>query len=178
MPSEDPYGDAGSLFRAAHADVVRAAFALLGNHADTEDAEQNSFYKLMVAWDRVAELPTTGSQRAYLIRIVINEALQILRYPHPRWERLDVDPGEGEYGVVQESLDERLEAREDLRLVWKAISELPEVRRVVVVLRAAGYEYGEIAAELGISISAVRSHISYARKQLSKTAPRRKGAQG
>jgi RNA polymerase sigma factor (sigma-70 family) len=177
MPPEEPYGDAELLFRAAHADLVRAAFALLGNHADTEDAGQNSFYKLMVAWDRVAELPTAGSQRAYLIRIVINEALQILRYPHRRWERLDVDPG-GEYGAVQESVDERLDAREDLRLVWKAISELPDVRREVVVLRAAGYEYGEIAAELGISKSAVRSHISYARKQLSQTAPRRKGAQG
>jgi RNA polymerase sigma factor (sigma-70 family) len=177
MPSQAPYGDAESLFHAAHADLVRAVYALLGNHADTEDAAQNSFYKLMVAWDRVAELPTAGEQRAYLIRIMINEALQILRYPHRRWERLGVDAGE--YETVQGSPDENLEAREDLQLVWKAIGELPGVRREVVVLRAAGYEYGEIAARLGISKSTVRSHISYARQQLSRTAPRgRKGAQG
>jgi RNA polymerase sigma factor (sigma-70 family) len=178
MPPDTPYGDAGSLFRATHADLVKTAFALLGNHADTEDAAQDSFYKLIVAWDRVAGLPTAGRQRAYLFRIVINESLQILRYPHRRWERLDVSPGEGEYVAVQESVDEKVEAREDLRLVWKAISELPEARRDVIMLRAAGHEYGEIAAELGISQSAVRSHVSYARKQLSRTAPRRKGAQG
>ena len=39
-------------------------------------------------------------------------------------------------------------------------------------LRAAGYEYGEIAASLGVSVSTVRSHISNARKQLSRTVAR------
>lgn len=176
MPPQAPYGDAESLFRAVYADLMRAAYPLLGNHADTEDAAQNSFYRLMVAWHRVAGLPTAGGQRAYLIRIVINEALQILRYPHRRWERLGAYTGE--YAAAEEALDEKVEAREDLRLIWKAIGELPGVRRDVVLLRAAGFEYGEIAATLGISKSTVRSHISYARKQLSQAAPRsRKGAQ-
>ena len=176
MPPQAPYGDAESLFRAAHADLMRAAYALLGNRADTEDAAQNSFCNLMLAWDRVAVLRTAGEQRAYLIRIVINEALQILRYPHRRWERL-VDTGE--YAADQESVDEKVEAKEDLQLAWRAISELPGVRRDVVALYAAGYEYGEIATRLGISKSTVRSHVSYARQQLSRTVPRdRKGAQG
>jgi len=49
----------------------------------------------------------------------------------------------------------------------------------VVALRAAGYEYGEIAASLGVSVSTVRSHISNARKQLSRTVARDwEGAQG
>jgi RNA polymerase sigma factor (sigma-70 family) len=77
-----------------------------------------------------------------------------------------------ERGSIQESLEDSVQAREFLRLVWKAISELPEARREVVALRAAGYEYEEIAAGLSISISTVRSHISYARKQLARTVPR------
>jgi DNA-directed RNA polymerase specialized sigma24 family protein len=36
MP-QAPYGDAESLFRAAHNELMRVAYALLGNHADTED---------------------------------------------------------------------------------------------------------------------------------------------
>jgi len=177
MPPQAPYGDAESLFRAAYDDLVRAAYALLGNHADTEDAAQNSFYKLMMAWTRVGGLPAAGEQRAYLTRIVINEALQILRYPHRKWERLGVDAGDRE--ATGESPDESVQAREDFRLVWKAISELPAARREVVVLRAAGYEYEEIAARLDITISTVRSHISHARKQLSRIAVRgREGAQG
>jgi len=46
-------------------------------------------------------------------------------------------------------------------------------------LRAAGYEYGEIAESLGVTVSTVRSHISYARKQLSRTVARDwEGARG
>jgi RNA polymerase sigma factor (sigma-70 family) len=167
---QDPYGDAESLFRAAYSDMTRTAHALLGNRADTEDAAQNSFHRLMMAWWRVAGLPTARQQRAYLIRIVTNEALQILRYPHRKWEQTTGDAVEQESS--QQSPDENVHAREHLRLVWIAISELPGVRREVVVLRAAGYEYEEIATQLGISISTVRSHISDARQQLSRAVPR------
>lgn len=169
-PPQDPYSDAESLFRAAYDDMARTAYALLGNHADTEDATQNSFHKLMMAWSRVGGLPTAREQRAYLARIVTNEALLILRYPHRRWERPDANAVE--QGSIQESLGESLHAREHLRLIWKAISELPGVRREAVILRAAGFEYKEIAAQLGISISTVRSHISDARQQLSRAVPR------
>jgi len=123
-----------------------------------------------MAWQRVAGLPTARQQHAYLIRIVTNEALQILRYPHRKWEQTTSDVVEQESS--QRSLDENMHAREYLRLVWIAISELPGVRREVVVLRAAGYEYEEIATQLGISISTVRSHISDARQQLSQAVRR------
>jgi len=169
-PPQDPYGDAESLFRAAYDDMVRTAYAILGNRADTEDATQNSFHRLMMAWRRVAGLPTARQQRAYLIRIVTNEALQILRYPHRKWERSIGDAVEQESS--QRSPDENVHAREYLRLVWTAISELPGVRQEVVVLHAAGYEYEEIAAQLGIRISTVRSHISDARQQLSQAVRR------
>ena len=50
------YGDAESLFRAAHNELMRVAYALLGNRADTEDAAQDSFFKLVTAWHRVGAL--------------------------------------------------------------------------------------------------------------------------
>ena len=34
------YGDAESLFRAAHNELMRVAYALLGNRADTEDGQE------------------------------------------------------------------------------------------------------------------------------------------
>jgi RNA polymerase sigma-70 factor, ECF subfamily len=167
--SQDPYGDAESLFQAVYGDVVRIAYGLLGNKPDAEDIAQNSCYKLMLAWPRVAALPM-GEQRAYLIGIVINEALQFLRYPHRKWEFLGTDAGE--HAAIQEPLDEMIQARDDLRHTWEAISELPGMRKNAVSLYAAGYEYEEIATRLGINISTVRSHISYARKQLSRTVLR------
>ncbi len=175
MP-QDLYSDAESLFRAAYDDVVRIAYGLLRNRPDAEDIAQNSCCRLMLAWSRIAARPA-GEQRAYLFRITINEALQFLRNPHLKWESLDM--AAGERAAVQEPADERIQARDDLQVTWKAISELPEMRRAVVSLYAAGYEYGEIAVRLDINVGTVRSHISNARQQLSRTVPRGwKGAQG
>jgi RNA polymerase sigma factor (sigma-70 family) len=175
--SQDPYGDAESLLHAVYADVVRIAYGLLGNRPDAEDIAQNGCYKLMLAWPRVAAMPTAGNQRAYLIRIVINEALQFLRHSRRRREHFGADAGQNE--ATQESFEDAIPAREELRFVWKAISELPGMRRNTVSLYAAGYEYKEIATRLGINIGTVRSHISDARKQLSRTVPHAwKGAQG
>jgi len=173
--TQEPYGDPVSLLRSVLADLARAAYGLLGHHADAEDAVQNGCFKLITAWPRVAGLATPGEQRAYLIRIVLNEALQILRDPHRRWEHLGPDAAERAvtlYSVTQHSFEDEIQSKEDLRLVWKAIGDMPDMRRDAVLLRAAGYEYRDISTRLGIKVSTVRSHISDARKQLSRTLPR------
>jgi RNA polymerase sigma factor (sigma-70 family) len=169
MPQE-PYGDPASLLRSVLDDLTRAAYGLLGQRSDAEDAVQNGCCKLITAWPRVEGLATSGEQRAYLIRIVINEALQILREPRHRWEQLGADAADR--SVAEYSFEDEIQAKEDLRLVWKAIGDMPDMRRDVVLLRAAGYEYRDIAVRLGVKVSTVRSHISDARKQLSRTLPR------
>jgi RNA polymerase sigma factor (sigma-70 family) len=169
MPQE-PYGDSGSLVRSVHADLARAAYGLLGHHADAEDAVQSGCFKLMTAWHRVGRLDTAEKQGAYLMRMVLNEALQILRSPYRRREDLGADTAER--ADIRPSFEDEIQAKQDLRLVWKAISELPGMRRDVVLLRAAGWEYPDIATRLGVEVSTVRSHISDARKQLSRTVPR------
>lgn len=169
QPAPERYADAESLFRAVYRVLVRVAYRLLGNRADTEDAVQNSFLKLMAAWPRIASWPA-ARQRAYLVRIVTNEALQILRYPHRSWEQPGAEAGQ--IASARPSVEESVQAKEEFRLVWKAVGELPRACRDVVMLYAAGYEYEEIAAELDITISTVRSHISNARTQLSRTVPR------
>ena len=169
MPQE-PYRDPVSLVRSVLGDLSRAAYGLLGHYADAEDAVQNGCCKLMVSWPRMAGLATAGEQRAYLIRIVVNEALQILRDPYRRWEKLGADASGR--AVLESSFEDEIQAKDDLRRVWMAISDMPDMRRDAVLLRAAGYEYRDIAARLGIKVSTVRSHISDARKQLSRTLPR------
>jgi RNA polymerase sigma factor (sigma-70 family) len=176
MP-QDPYGDAESLFRASYHGVVRLAYSLTGNKADAEDIVQEGFCRLLMAWTRVAGLRTAGEQRAYLNRIVINEAVRVLRGPYRKREY--PGPSVGEQQIIEEPMDEKVEGRDELQAVWAAISELPEMQRNVITLYAAGYEYEEIAALLRIRISTVRSHMSNARRQLSETVSReRKGARG
>jgi RNA polymerase sigma-70 factor (ECF subfamily) len=170
-----PYRDVESLIRAAHDDLVRAAYRLLGNRADAQDAVQEGCIKVMRKWATVGTLPTAQQQRAYLRTVVLREGLQILRQPYRRRESLGADQtadprstDEAGHAAVQEAGQE---AGEHLRLVWKAIAELPEGRQDAMVMFAAGYGYPEIAAALGVDVSTVRSHISNARKQLPRPAP-------
>jgi DNA-directed RNA polymerase specialized sigma24 family protein len=93
-------------------------------------------------WPTVVGLASAAQQRAYLLRTVTNETLQIRRRADRRRELFtlgDMDPswmpefpgGAGEA------------ARGLLRRVWQAISEFPAATREVVALFAAGYDYRE-----------------------------------
>lgn len=167
MPGNGPHPDIESLIRAMHAELGRVAFRSLGNRADAEDAIQAACVNILRCWPKVADLQTAAQQRAYLITTVTNEALQIHRQPHRRRERswiegidLPLEPHfPGGHGQT---------ARDHLRRVWQAMSELPNGIKEVVTLFAAGYEYREIAEMLDIQISTVRSHISSARKRLPR----------
>jgi RNA polymerase sigma-70 factor (ECF subfamily) len=175
MSGQDPYLDIESLIRAIHGELGRVAFRCLGHRADAEDAVQNACVKAIRCWPEVARLGTAGRQRAYLVKTVTNEALQILRQPHRRRELLTVEgtePGETEPGWLPELPGgPGHTARERLRRVWQAISELPDGNREVAALFAAGYEYQEISEMLQVAVSTARSHVSWARKRLRQAVP-------
>jgi RNA polymerase sigma factor (sigma-70 family) len=170
MPSaQPPYHDIEALIRAMHRECGRAAFGIVRNYADAEDAVQSACIKVLLMWPRVGGFPTAGRQRAYLLRAVRNEALQVLRKRKRRKE--DYDLGESEDPRIPERLTELARDRKALRIALKVIDEMPVARRRVVILRMEKHGYGEIAAMLDISVSTVRSHIGNARKNLRRAMP-------
>jgi RNA polymerase sigma-70 factor, ECF subfamily len=168
-PAQPPYHDIEALIHATYRECASAAFRILRNHDDAEDATQSACMKVLLMWPKVGSFPTAGKQRAYLHSTVRNEALQILRKRQRRKECYDL--GESGDARIPEQLAELARARKDLRLALKVIDEMPVARRKVVELRIASYGYGEIAAMLDISVSTVRSHISNARKHLRQVIP-------
>jgi RNA polymerase sigma-70 factor (ECF subfamily) len=168
-PPQPPYHDIEALIRATHRESASAAFRIVRNHADAEDAMQSACIKVLLMWQKVSGFPTAAKQRAYLHSTVRNEALQILRKRQRRKECYDL--GESGDLLIPEHLAELARARKDLRLALKVIDEMPAARRTVVKLRMDNYGYGEIAAMLDISVSTVRSHISDARKHLRQVMP-------
>jgi RNA polymerase sigma factor (sigma-70 family) len=118
----------------------------------------------------VAAFSSAAQQRAYMVTTVVNETLQISRQPHRRREVLAME--DAEYGWTPDFPGSHGQtAREHLRAVWQAMSELPDENREVVLLFSAGYEYREIAEMLDITVSTVRSHVSSARKRLPRATP-------
>jgi RNA polymerase sigma factor (sigma-70 family) len=169
VPAEGPYDDLESLIRATYKDCGRVAYRLMGQVDDAEEVTQEAYLKLTASWPRVRALPTAGSQYAYLLKIVTNEALHVMRLRQRRPEYLSADIGEG--ARTCEDVEERALARVDLQRVWQGISALPETCRVVVSLYAAGYAVKEVASLLGVRTGTVRNHLSNARRKLRLAAP-------
>jgi RNA polymerase sigma-70 factor (ECF subfamily) len=166
---QPPYRDIEALIQVAHRESTSAAFRIVRNHADAEDAVQSACIKVLQMWPMVSGFPTAAKQTAYLRSTVRNEALQILRKRQRRKEYYDLDESADQR--IGEHLAELARKRKDLGLALKLIDEMPAARRKVVKLRMASRGYGEIAAMLDISVSTVRSHISNARKHLRQAMP-------
>lgn len=80
---------------------------------------------------------------------------------------------EGLVGLGEDDPGVDLERREREKALDRAMDELPEDRRIVVVLRDfEGLTYDEIAATLGLELGTVRSRLHRARLELKSKLER------
>lgn len=161
---------------AAFEDIVRAqekivynlALRSLGNREDAEDAAQEAFMKAYAA------LPGfRGESRlsAWLYQITNNVCIDLLRKRRDAVS-LNRETNDGEETELElpdtrfdpVMLAERRELREQ---VGRALGQLPENYRQVLLLRElGGQSYDEIAGALRLDIGTVKSRIFRARKRL------------
>jgi RNA polymerase sigma-70 factor, ECF subfamily len=136
--------------------VYALCYRLLGRAEDAEDAVQATFVRAFRALPRFRG---DSAPRTWLYRIATNEALGLLRRRKPLPEWTEEIPGapDGAGAVV-----ERLAVR-------AALARLSPEHRAVLVLRLwEELSYGEIAAVLGISLSAVKMRLNRAREQFRR----------
>jgi len=143
--------------------VYRLCWSAAGNHADADDAAQETFLRVFRA------LPSYDPGRPFLPwlrRIAWNCGLSVRRdrragVPVVSGEELPdpADPAEGPEAVAA--------GNEEKRRVAAAMSDLPAELRTVLVLRAVeGLSYAEIAEAAGIPAGTVMSRLSRARERM------------
>ena len=136
--------------------VYRVALHALGSPQDADDAVQEVFLRLYTA-----RKPFEGEEhlRRWLLRVTVNWCRDVMRSP---WRRTA-------------PLEDRLPAAEpafeapEQQALYQAVLSLPERYRIVLVLFY--YEelpVKEIAALLGLEVSAVTTRLSRARKKLKE----------
>jgi RNA polymerase sigma-70 factor (ECF subfamily) len=142
------------------------------NHEDTEDAFQDT---LLRAFLNLKSFEGRSSFSSWLTRIAINSALGILR--KKRASELPILPSSDssadwmlwEIPDQSETPEAYCERREKEALLRSAILRLPSIFREVVELRhEREYSALEIAETLGISVAAVKSRLSRARKAVQQ----------
>jgi RNA polymerase sigma-70 factor, ECF subfamily len=155
------------LFRRYRGVAYRVAYRLLGNEADSLDAVQEAFIKVLTHLDG---FEGRSSFKTWLLRVVSNAALDLGRQ-RGRRENLQRDDlpleTETDASAATEDPGRELDRADLRRLLNQALAQLPVAQRRTFVLHVDGeLSYREVADVLGISIGTVMSRLFYARQKL------------
>ena len=152
------------LVRAYAQGVLNVVYRMCGNMQVAEDAAQETFIQ---AWMKLSSYRPKSSFRNWLYRIAVNTAIDMLR------KEKRILPGAVEDLALTDSHpgpEAMFVSEERAELVRKAVVNLPDAGRSVVVLREyEGLSYQEIAETLDIPVGTVMSRLNYARKLLRES---------
>jgi RNA polymerase sigma-70 factor (ECF subfamily) len=153
--------------------VYRAALAVLGSHADAEDAAQDA---LVAAYRRLDTFHGRSSFKTWLLTIAWNEAINRRRSLKAMWKRIvhsidhhddprSTSDSASAAGADLRNPEQQLAGTELRRQVRAAIHGLPPKLRDVLLLAQSGdYTYEEIAAIVKAPVGTIKWRVSAARR--------------
>lgn len=133
--------------------LFRLCLITLGNAHDAEDAVQETLLRYL---QRSPEFENEEHEKAWLIKVAVNQCRDILRYKrrHPIADK--------------EAITEFTEERDESGIL-EALLTLPERFRLVLILYyVEEYSIREIASAIGRSTSAVKMRLQKGRKMLEE----------
>lgn len=157
-------GDAeayGDLVARHQTSVFNVCYRILHNRADAEDLAQETFIR---ALDRLHTFDLEREFSPWIRRVAANLCLNHIE-SHKSTAPLDEERDEDK----TQSPGEQVEVKERSEQIRSALASLPPHYRLVVELRHyQELSYDEIASELNIPLSDVKSHLFRARKILAE----------
>ncbi|MFG2037912.1 RNA polymerase sigma factor [Dactylosporangium sp. NPDC048998] len=139
------------LFDTNHTSLLRLA-VLLGAEGEAEDVVSEAFYELYRRWHRLRSHDAALSYLRAVVCNLVRMRVRRLQVARKHSEQVIESVGSAEAEVV---------LREDQRALVEAIKRLPARQREALVLRYwLDLRESEIAAAMGISAGAVKSHTS------------------
>ncbi len=158
--------DIGSLFDRFARRAFRYARMMGISEADADDVVADSFLKVLYTRETFrgeSELST------WLLRIVRNTTLNLLRSVERRKARLELVAKRRESKLAGDSPEKELERGEMAEGLQKALQKLPaEQRSALSLVTTSGLSYREAAEVEGISEGALASRIYRAREALRR----------
>lgn len=150
------------LYKEYRQDMFAAAYDILCNEEDAEDAVSQAFLKIAEKFTKISQIP--GQKlRGYFVIVSRRIAKDIYRKEHRIRKAHDISKID-EYSIPDKSELERYGFSE-LKI---AIKELPELYKETLYLRSLGFSSKETARILGISQNAVDKRVSRAKLLLTK----------
>jgi RNA polymerase sigma-70 factor (ECF subfamily) len=154
--------------------LFNMVYWLLGDYQETNDCAQEIFIKV---FKYIKKFRFQSSFSTWLYRIAINTCKNRRKSSAYRWKKRTIslenpenpnqDNRSYEIQNGSPSPENRLEKKERIMLIRKAINALPQEQNQVVVLRdIQGLSYQKIADITGLNLGTVKSRLARARLEL------------
>ena len=134
------------------------AYRILNNASDAEDAVHDAFIKIAENMKKISD-PVCPKTQSYVVTIVENKAIDLYR----RKQRRGTLP-------LEEELLGSVDTPEPLGLAECILKLPPNYRQVILLKYHQGFSCGEIAAMLGITLSAAQKLDQRAKEKLRQIA--------
>lgn len=145
--------------------VYNLALGYTGRHHDAEEIAQTVFVKV---WKALPQFRGASAFSTWLYRLTLNACTD--HYRRERKRRGDLSLDDPDLSPIRDaapSPEEIVIQREEEAILRKALAELPEQHRVILILREMdGLDYQEIAQVLEIQVGTVKSRLARARRAL------------
>ncbi|HWP31956.1 MAG TPA: RNA polymerase sigma factor [Fimbriimonadales bacterium] len=148
--------------------LYTVAVGILGNHSDAQDIVQEAYLR---SFSRLEKLRKETSILAYLLRIVSNAAIDILRFRKTSHTvpLEGANQGIDEIPDAQRNPEVAMEEANRVSILQEALLTLPADQRVVVVMHhIEGLPVQDIAEQLKIPVGTVKSRLGRARETLRR----------
>jgi RNA polymerase sigma factor (sigma-70 family) len=156
------------IYENRHRSLFRFFFRLTGKQAVAEDLVHEVFLRMIRyrhTYQTEGENNTPGAFEAWMYRIARNALVD-----HSRKYRHEVPSGEDQLESIPSQRPTPFDAtakRQDMALLYRALRELPEDKRELLVLtRFEGLSHEQIARILGCESNTVKGRVFRAMKEL------------
>lgn len=162
--------DWAEVYRTTFADLVRYLYRKVWDAERAEDLAQEAFVRVL---DHKPDNP-----RAWLFRVASNLARDEVRSVVRRKRHLTLIKAEANGTTDAPDPIEALDRKEKEEAARRALDELGDRDREVLLLWDAGMNYTEIAKHTGLAVGAIGTTLSRARKRLVAAFDAAAGSEG
>ena len=145
--------------------VYNIAYGMLGSPEDAQDITQDVFVSV---WEKIGQFRFRSKFSTWLYRIAKNMSLnEKSRRTSRKTDVVEIDDSQAWVPVDHQTPEDEIHASEQQQILHKALGQLKESYRTILVLREMeGLSYEDLSAVLGCSIGRVKSRLYEARMQL------------
>jgi RNA polymerase sigma factor (sigma-70 family) len=158
------------IYRNRHRPLFRFFYRLTNRQAAAEDLVHEVFLR-MIRYRHTYQAQEIGANTEHAFESWMYRIARNAMVDHTRKHRNEIAPAEGELESIASARPTPFETaakRQDLALLHRALRELPEDRRELLILaRFQGLNYERIGQILGCQAGTVKGRVFRAMKELS-----------